>query len=349
MAKATDRGQSRAIDRAQTLSSKKIHPTTGVVTVSGRLTRPGLLPYAAHESPLGKNTIVYRSPAAVFAKDYVDSVKGSLISPDHKFLDKTDDHGGLVSDARVEGGYVAIDLMFTSQHALDRVLAGSTEVSAGYTYDYVPMNGSAISAAKLEYPEDWAEIQRSLPSFADRALWISGSNLRNNHVTPVTRGRAGSASSLDEGITMDEVTGLPIETTGVLEGSAPIDGAAMTSMIEELLGMVLKLQASAVDAGLTFDGLAFARDRAGYLEGLLGTIGVQAKDATLSMASDLITAYGKGYLAGKAAAIDTETAATATDVAPNTVTIAPAIDSDDEAVKPTKAWDKLTRTISTPA
>jgi hypothetical protein len=186
--------------------------------------------------------------------------------------------------------------MFTDQTALDRVMSGARQISAGYTYDYDLMSGSDIARAKREYPEDWKEIQTQLRS-PDRALWVSASNLVNNHVSPVIRGRAGKACSLDEAMTMeDETLGQKVDTEGVLptEDAAPC-GDQFSSMIEEILATVLKLQSAMSSSGMAFDGAAFASDRAGYLEGVLTTVGVSAKDASLSMATDLVSAYAKGY------------------------------------------------------
>jgi hypothetical protein len=369
MAKASDRGieiiaptpsgRAKASDRGVGLSSLQTHPTTGVVTVTGKLTRPGLLPYAADEHPSRRETIVFRSPAAVFDQRYLNSIKGSLISPDHSFLDQTDKHGGLVTGAVARDGFVFVELMFTNRPALDRVMNGARQISAGYTYDYDIMSGSEIARAKTEYPEDWKQIQTQLRS-PDRALWVSASNLLNNHVAPVVRGRAGKACSLDEAMTMDDETlGQTVITEGVLPAvdEIPCD-TSLNEMIEEILNTVLKLQSSMSSAGIAFDGAAFASDRAGYLEGLLTTVGVSAKDASLSMATDLVVAYATGYKAGLAipATVSATTPATseATDKGlPESVTIAPADPSlggsSEPAVLgnlPKKAWDKFTRPIS---
>ena len=204
MAVAIDKVSShsaRATDLAPVLSAKT-HPTTGVVTVTGRLTRPGLLAYAPSESPTGKPTIVYRSPKEVFAPAYLDTIKGSVISADHTFKKSGDRNSGLITIAKAVDGFIEFEAMISDSKVADQLFAGVREVSAGYNYQYSLMTLKEIQAAKDEFPVDWETCRKQLPSL--EVNWIRGYGFKNNHITVVQQGRAGSACAIDEQMTKCE-------------------------------------------------------------------------------------------------------------------------------------------------
>lgn len=310
-------------DRSPVLSAK-IHPTTGVLTVRGRLTKPGLLPYAADESPHGLPTIVYRSAKEIFSPLYLDTIKGSVISADHTFKKPGDRNSGIVTHASASDGFVIFEGMITDKAVASRVFDGTREVSAGYGYDYAPMSPAEISGAKAEFPNDW--------EFCDKALsgtvqWLKGFNFRNNHLTVVTKGRAGSACAIDgepmnkttckscgHMTNTDIVAGSPIATSGEIEqpetaaeeAAEELSEEKIQKMFDQVVALMGDIQAAMTAADMMFDSKAFSADRAGYLGSVLTTAGLEVTNAPFTDSVRLLQAYSVGYQASKRPAVATD-------------------------------------------
>ena len=348
----------RATDLHGVPLSYRVNDQTGVVSLSGRLARPGLLLYGASESPSGKPTIVYRSQAVVSDPAYLRSVKGSLISSDHSFRSINKGASGVVTNAVFADGYVAIDIMLTDPEVITEVRSGTRQLSAGYTYDYEPMSAPEILAAKAEFSGDWDAIvlRLSRPNI-DRVVWIRAKNLVNNHAALVPLGRAGMACAIDEELMDEELAtqGLEVPLEGALEtaseeASETDMAKAATDMMLQLLDLVESLKSALKGAGIAFDTKGFAADRAGYMGTVLGNLGIQATDADLSQSIALAEAYCLGY----AKAADAETVAAkdeASTGAPKVVTAVATDESKSEGSvvvsdRTRSAWDRLTGKIN---
>ena len=352
MAIATDRASTQdwqVTDLAPVLSART-HPSTGVVTVTGRLTRPGLLAYAPSESPTGKPTIVYRSPKEIFSPAYLQTIKGSVISSDHSFKKVGDPNSGLITRATAVDGFVEFEVMISDQKIADQLFKGVREVSAGYNYKYSPMTLNEIAAAKDEFPLDWQLCNKQLP--VSGITWIRATDLRNNHVTVLPRGRAGSSCAIDNQLNFEATNMDPTQLADVITpDQLPASGEIETkeevlsedkikSMFDAVVKMMGDIQAAMNSSALAFDGAAFSADRSGYLGGVLSDIGLEVTDLGFTDSVKLLQAYATGYQAGKAMPV-----ATATDrVTPPSVgrsTDAGADKSDESA-----AWAKLAGRVS---
>ena len=305
MARATDFSKSVPL-------SYRANPTTGVVSLTGRLARPGLLLYSANESPTGSATIVYRSPEVVSAPAYLASIKGSLISPDHSFRAIDKGGSGVVTNASYIDGHVAIDLMLTDPRVITEVRSGTRQLSAGYTYDYDVMGKTEILAAKNEFMTDWDTISSRLHAAnIDRVQWIRATNLVNNHVSLVSLGRAGVTCAIDEEIMDEELNsqGLEVALEGELETTSE-DAAAesdmattATQMMMQLLDLVESLKTALEGAGMAFDTKGFAADR---VFSVTTTAPSEALSSVATAVTDLGSATG---VASSLAATDSASAA----------------------------------------
>jgi hypothetical protein len=353
----------RATDRVSQPTSYRRNPETGVVEVSGKLTRPGLLIYGPTEFATGRTTVVYRSVAAISDPAYIASIKGSMVSPDHTFRNVGKGGSGVVTAADYAGGYVNVSLMLTDPKVISRIQQ-DRELSAGYEYVYQPMTASQIAQAKLAYADDWEGIAARLNG---RAVdWVMASDLRNNHVTVVPQGRAGVTCSIDglnNGENMlpvttatDNAAEAPLGEIIPVEGEIALDGCddeatdeaatadKATQMMMQLLDMITSIKDALGKTGVAFDGQAFAADRAGYMAQTLEGIRVVATDADLSQSMALVHAYCVGFDAGttqKATKPKAPIAIQATDEAIE-------VEGPPVVVATTRnAWDRLTQRITT--
>lgn len=303
-------------DRSPVLSAT-VHPTTGVVTVTGRLTKPGLLPYAADEAPNGRPTIVYRSPKEIFSPLYLATIKGSVISADHTFKKPGDLNSGIVTNASASDGFVVFEAMMTDKTVANRVFDGTREVSAGYGYDFAPMTLAEVSSAKAEFPSDWKFCDNALGSAVE---WVRGFNFRNNHLTVVAKGRAGSTCAIDESKIMnkscekcghmtntDMPVGSSIASSGTIEAPETaeqeavenLDEEKIQKMFDQVVALMGQIQAAMNASDMAFDSKAFSADRAGYLGSVLTTAGIEATDLAFTDSVKLLQAYSVGYQASK--------------------------------------------------
>lgn len=352
MAVAADRATSKdwqATDLAPVLSART-HPSTGVVTVTGRLTRPGLLAYAPSESPTHQPTIVYRSPKEVFSPEYLQTIKGSVISADHSFKKVGDPNSGLITRAAAVDGFVEFEVMISDQKVADQLFKGVREVSAGYNYKYSSMTLKEVAAAKDEFPSDWQLCSKQLP--VSGITWIRATDLRNNHVTVLPRGRAGSCCAIDKQLNFEE-TGMDgsqitdVITPDQLSASGSIETKEeelsedkIKSMFDAVVKMMGEIQAAMNSSELSFDGAAFSADRSGYLGGVLSDVGLEVTDLGFTDSVRLLQAYATGYQAAKVAAPATAIDRAAVPSVGRSVGTEP-IRSDESA-----AWAKLAGRVS---
>ena len=346
-------------DRSPVLSAK-VHPTTGVVTVTGRLTKPGLLPYAADEAPNGRPTIVYRSTTEIFSPLYLATIKGSVISADHTFKRPGDPNSGIVTDASTSDGFVVFEAMMTDKAVADRVFDGTREVSAGYGYDFAPMTLAEISSAKAEFPIDWNFCSSALGSAVD---WVRGFNFRNNHLTVVAKGRAGSACAIDESKmnnscekcghmnNEDRLSGSSVASSGEIEvpetaeqeASEELNEEKIQKMFDQVVALMGQIQAAMNASDMAFDSKAFSADRAGYLGSVLTTAGIEATDLAFTDSVKLLQAYSVGYQASKRPAQATDR------LKLPTIGRAESSHEPETVDAYSSAWNKLTGRVSSQA
>ena len=350
--------QWQTADRSPVLSAT-VHPTTGVVTVTGRLTKPGLLPYAANEAPNGRPTIVYRSAKEIFAPSYLATIKGSVISADHTFKKPGDTNSGIVTSASASDGFVVFEAMMTDKAVTNRVFDGTREVSAGYGYDFAPMTSAEIARAKDEFPIDWEFCKNILGSAAE---WVRGFNFRNNHLTVVAKGRAGRTCAIDESkvskscercghmTNADMPTGSPIASSGEIEVPETVEQEAteelneekIQKMFDQVVVLMGQIQTAMNASDMAFDSKAFSADRAGYLGTVLTTAGIEATDVAFTDSVKLLQAYSVGYQASKRPAQATDRL--------RLPTIGRAESSHEPEISAySSAWNKLTGRVSSQA
>lgn len=166
-----------------TLSQRQI-TAEGFMRVPAIVARTGIQEY--HSSELGmdgnKMIRVYRPADEVFNPESLASYEDQSITNDHPaaMVDSKSYRnvvmGHIANAARREGDTVVADLVVKSQDAIDAIIRGKAEVSAGYTaeYDFTP----GTTPEGLPYDG----IQR---------------NIRINHLALVDAGRAGVARILD--------------------------------------------------------------------------------------------------------------------------------------------------------
>lgn len=322
---------------------------SGVVRLTGRLARPGLLVYGPQESAIGKPLVVYRSEAVVSSPAYLESVRGSLISHDHSFTSVDKGGSGVITTAAYVDGHVAIELMLTDPLVIAEVTAGTRQLSAGYTYDYVQMTPEEIFEATRLYSTDWDTINRRLiTAKISKPVWVKASNLVNNHATLVPIGRAGVTCAIDEEI-MDETLSTGQEVVIADETVATPSGVTTeseaTKLMLALLEIVTELKETLQSAAIEFDTKAFAADRAGYMGHILAGMGIVATDLELSQSMDLANAYCLGFAKARDSALVTK-------AVEKTVTTTVATDEVDQVegsvlvtTSTRSAWDKLTNRI----
>jgi Uncharacterized protein conserved in bacteria (DUF2213) len=367
-------GTAKITDRVG-LTSLKTHPTTGVVSVSGRLTRHGLFVYGPGEVT-NTAAIIYRSLDTISDPAFLESVRGSLASPSHEFTSIEKPVSGLVTRAEIEGDFVGFDMSLFDAEVIKSIQGGIRDVSAGYTFSHRPVSKDAAEQLKATYPGDWAEIGALLGNRP--VVWLEAFDLRANHVTPVPRGRAGSACGIDSvGDFSDPIRpnlipiegSTPVQTTEEANEQGQTPEAMITDIMEDLLYLMAKLHMSMNNLGQSLDSDALIKDRAAYVGELLTGLGVVARDVSFEVAIDLIAAYSSGYVAGQAK--DAATVAAAEPVATEPVVAAPAVETamaadavvaatvatvkvqvepNSKGVAQTRqnaAWNRLTKRVST--
>lgn len=196
----------------------------GYLLVDARIARAGIQEYLGSE--MGRPDLgtvrVYRPENEVFSQDAMSSFIRKPVTNDHPREMVTaatwkDTAVGMTGDEVVrDGDYVRLPFMLTDQSAIDAVLNGKRELSAGYTCDVQFSSGSTPGG----------EVYDAVMS-----------HIVGNHLAVVDRGRAGHAcrigdawtahSTITKGRTMPDnlrtviVDGLSVQTTD--QGAQAID------------------------------------------------------------------------------------------------------------------------------
>ena len=158
----------------------------GFLKLDATLTRTGVFIYKDHE---GKTIRELRTPKEVFKAENLDSLDMSpltLLHPEQQLTPDTfkDSVVGSVANITQDGKFIKASVMIADKDAIQAVMAGVKEISCGYSCDLVFKSGVWNG---LEYDA----IQ---------------TNIINDHVSLVPRGRAGSDVSLhlDSGEYMED-------------------------------------------------------------------------------------------------------------------------------------------------
>lgn len=169
---------------AYTISQREYTPE-GFLKVPGRVARTGIQDYLASELGLDGNPLrivkVYRPEEEVFSSDSLASYAGVDVTDDHpdglvtSKTFKSVTVGTVVESGVKDGDYVVANLIIKDETAIKNIESGKSELSAGYTAEYV--NEPGVTADGVEYEF----IQR---------------DIRINHVALVDKARAGAMARI---------------------------------------------------------------------------------------------------------------------------------------------------------
>lgn len=168
-------------DRASYKITHREMTDEGFLRVPGRVARTGIQQYLARELQLDgdPNRIVrvYRPADEVFNADSLATYGSAVLTNDHpkslvnaetyKSLTVGDSHGA----GRQDGDFVVCDLVFKDKAAIQAIMSGKCELSAGYTAEYIEEPGVTKDGEPYDY------IQR---------------NIKINHIALVDSARAGA-------------------------------------------------------------------------------------------------------------------------------------------------------------
>lgn len=198
----------------------------GYLVTEARCVRTGIQLYAGDEvgKPELKQVRVYRAPDQVFSDASLQSFSHAPITNDHPSEGVTAENwsklavGEVSTAAKKDGDWVQLPLILKDAAAIQQVIDGKRELSAGYTceLDFTP----GVTADGLEF-----DAQQK--------------NIKINHLALVDRARAGSQARIGDGawgagpiidatpekeLPMNKtviVDGIPVETTD--QGAIVID------------------------------------------------------------------------------------------------------------------------------
>jgi len=227
----------------------------GFLRVPGKVARTGIQQYLACELGLDgdPNRVinVYRPEEEVFAADSLASYDSSDITLQHPdTLVDSSNYSRTVKGVvrgpgvRTDDDWVQCNLIVKAKDAVDAIMAGTCELSAGYTATYDDTPGTAPDGTPYQFRQ---------------------TNIRINHVAVVDRARAGSSARIfDTKTTGDKAMHQIVTDTGrVLE----VADAAVADAFDRLNKRVSDAEATATKAQATNDGLqAKVDDLTGKLE-----------------------------------------------------------------------------------
>lgn len=176
----------------------------------GRVAKTGTQQYLRRELGLDGDpnavVTVYRPESEVFSEDSLASYDGvdltvyhpkELVNPKNY---KETSVGVVKGKARRDGDFVVADLLFKDQAAIDRITKdGFVELSAGYTAEYVAIDGVAPDGTPYQYEQRGIQLNHvaSLPVNSARA----GRQARIFDTNP--KGKAMRVVNLDSGRTVE--------------------------------------------------------------------------------------------------------------------------------------------------
>lgn len=218
--------------------TSRVYTDEGFLKVPGRVAKTGTQQYLRRELGLDGNpndlVTVYRPPEEVFKQESLDGFKLADITYIHpKELVNSKNYkaatvGVVDGSGRQDGDFVVCDLLIKDADAIKNVESGISQLSAGYTAEYVPEKG--VTADGIPY------------DFVQRDIKI-------NHVAIVPVARAGQQARIfdnePKGINMYKVT---LDGGRTVEFDDEARALLVTDSIERLQKAVkdgeAKLQAS---------------------------------------------------------------------------------------------------------
>lgn len=214
----------------------------GFLRVPGKVARTGIQQYLACELGLDgdPNRIVnvYRPEEEVFAADSLASYDSSDITLQHPdTLVDSSNYSRTVKGVvrgpgvRTDDDWVQCNLIVKAKDAVDAIMAGTCELSAGYTAAYDDTPGTAPDGTPYQFRQ---------------------TNIRINHVAVVDRARAGSSARIfDTKTTGDKAMHQITTDTGrVLE----VADAAVADAFDRLNKRVNDAEAAAKSVQALLDG-----------------------------------------------------------------------------------------------
>lgn len=171
----------------------------GSVVVNGRISRVGIQEYAAYELGLDGDPMrivkVYRPPEEVFAKESLASFDGIPITIGHPGEDVTITNAykyakGATSNITRDNNHVKVTMTIGQKDAVDAMLGGTKELSAGYRFR------ADMTRGKDENGIEYDLVQR---------------DIRGNHVALVDSARCGSTCRVGDGDSTKRKTKMPDE------------------------------------------------------------------------------------------------------------------------------------------
>lgn len=161
-------------------TTRREYTDEGFLKVPGRVAKTGTQKYLRSELGLdgdpSEAVTVYRPEDEVFKDESLSTYDGVDITirhPDELVNAKNfkkHSTGSVRGSGRRDGDFVVADLIIKDQSAIDDINAGNTELSAGYTAEYIMQDGEAPNGDKYQY------LQR---------------DIKINHVAIVPMARAG--------------------------------------------------------------------------------------------------------------------------------------------------------------
>lgn len=175
----------KLFDRSTYSISQREYTEEGFLKVPGRVARTGIQDYLASELGLDGDPMrivkVYRPSDEVFSQESLNSFNGVDVTDDHPtgLVDsktyKSVAVGNVVGEGIRDGDYVLASLIIKDETAIKNIESGKSELSAGYTAEYV--NEPGVTADGVEY------------EFIQRGIKI-------NHVALVDKARAGAMARI---------------------------------------------------------------------------------------------------------------------------------------------------------
>lgn len=227
----------------------------GYLIVPGRAAKTGTQVYLRKELQLDGNpndpVVVYRSPEEVFKPESLATYNNADVtflhptkmvdSESYSQISKGDVNGAGVPD----GDYVLLpEIVVKDKATIDKVLAGTVELSAGYTAEYVPSKGVTSDGVAYEYEQRDIVINHVafVPSArAGRNARIFDQQPQGNTMNKVTLDAGRTVEIQDEAVALlvtDAITrlqtALDAETKAKDEANAKADKAqAKADAMEE--------------------------------------------------------------------------------------------------------------------
>ncbi len=230
-------------DRVPYSISQREYTPEGFLKVPGHVARSGIQEYLASELGLDGNPLrivkVYRPDEEVFSQESLATYNGVDVTdnhPDELVNSKTFKAvtvGNVTSFGVKDGDYVIAPLLIKDADAIKNIESGKTELSAGYTAEYVRSPGITGAGDEYEF------IQR---------------DIRINHVALVDNARAGAMARIFDTQLEVDMTKVTLDNGRAIELEDGV-AAQVEDSISRLTAQAKKSEELAEGLQAKFDGL----------------------------------------------------------------------------------------------